>query len=78
MNTLVPIAYQTERVESPFIERTERPNQAQGFEAEILHFIDQHMPIGREIPVFYCQTGLVDGAPSKVSRWRLYKPRWNI
>jgi hypothetical protein len=61
MNTLVPIADEAERIRPAILDGAQPSNQAQGFETEILHFIDQHMPISRKIPVFYRQAGLVDG-----------------
>ena len=42
--------------------RAERPHQAQGFQAEILHLIDQDMRVGLKIPMFDRQSRLMNGA----------------
>src|SRR5215216_3828817 len=59
MDALMTIADETEGV-TRTIKGTEHPNEPQGFEAKVLHLIDEHMLISGKAPMFHCQAGLVD------------------
>jgi hypothetical protein len=74
MDALMTIAEETKGV-THTIKGTEHPNEPQGFEAKVLHLIDEHMLISGKASMFHCQAGLVD-SPLKGQPVPLLRPRW--